>query len=437
MIVLYSSFCMADESSLIREMIAHKEDSTFKYTFYYNENQHKTVEHKYFLKNNISHPMSRKEWVYENNLCVIQREQKWINGYWKIVYIINTNYNDGNKMSETYISLKDDISLVEKTITYTYNDDKLVLVNTYKGEVSEFNIQSSIVTNYNSNQSIDGQMLVYKMTDMPEIIQEYKYVYSNGGQLDSILVYSKVEDNLIPQSLTTFLYNRVNDKLSTQIQKKWNSESNKWENIAKNEFVYDLNNRIINEIFSHYNILFWITNSKYEYVYDAQGFLKEKVLYQPIYREWRRLYTISYSNVERGRPNLMESKYNFWGGETDSYVKNFIPYYFNDEMSIIQADKLELKYIIETSIVSNFELEKNKLNIYPNPSNGVFYVSTDNERIASWHVYNINGVIVKSNINKYLTGIIDLTDLPDGVYMIQAATEDNRILQQKILINRK
>ena len=157
-------------------------------------------------------------------------------------------------------------------------------------------------------------------------------------------------------------------------------------------------------------------------------------MFQPIYREWRRIYTIEYSDIANNQPNLMESKYNFWGGNTGDNMNNFIPFYFNNEMQIMRASRMEIKYILETTVKSLFESDW--LKIYPNPSTGVFYISTQDYFIESWEVFNVNGMMVKSEINRFRTGVVDLTSLPDGMYLIKALTNTNQQLKQKIIIQR-
>lgn len=100
------------------------------------------------------------------------------------------------------------------------------------------------------------------------------------------------------------------------------------------------------------------------------------------------------------------------------------------------ADQIEVKYNLETTVTTNITDESDRLKIYPNPSNGVFYISLDDNSIQNWEIVNLNGQIVKNNRNEYHTGVVDLTGLPDGIYMIKATTVDNKLLKQKIVINK-
>lgn len=130
----------------------------------------------------------------------------------------------------------------------------------------------------------------------------------------------------------------------------------------------------------------------------------------------------------------MESKYNFWGGITGEYVKNYIPFYFNDEMKILNASKIEVKYIADLSDVNPLQSAGKILKIYPNPSAGIFYISTRDHIINSWEVYSPDGKKLKAGLNTFRTGVIDLTGMPSGMYYIRAFTADNQMLTQKIAL---
>jgi hypothetical protein len=292
-----------------------------------------------------------------------------------------------------------------------------------------------LIAHNNDKQQVT-QERIKKVNPQNDTTLVFNYVYNEHGDPDSLVLIRNIKDENVYESLTIYFYDKANGNVIRQTQKKWNTFTAKWESEIKTEFTYDANNRLRSEEYYHYNTLFWTANTKYEYVYDENGLLAEKILYKPIYRQWRKIYTIEYSQIKNGRPNLMESKYNFWGGETGQYVENYIPYYFNDEIAIMNADRMELLYNIETSILSNTDNESGSLKIYPNPSDGVFYISLQNSDIRSWEVFNLRGELVKENINIHRTGVVDLTNLPDGLYMIKATSLDNKVLKQKIVINK-
>ena len=426
----------ADVKPLVREIIANKKDSIFRYTYYFDDNRNKVIENKYVVKDNTPYPLTRIEWVYEGNNCISQRQQRWDNGNWKTTYIINSQFAAGKKIKETYIAVSNNIESIEKTVQKNYEHDKLMSVIHFNGDNKANDIMQKLVFTYDDTQNIKQQRIISGNPIQTDSAQVFRYVYGLTGKLDSLLLMNTVQQIETNELLTTYQYDRTTGNPAVQILKKWNAPGSKWENLTKTEFEYDHENRLVREMYYHYNILFWAPNAKYEYIYDSNGLLEEKIMYQPIYRQWRKIFTIEYSEIANGQPNLMESKYNFWGGETGTYVNNYIPYYFNDEIAIMNADRMELKYFIDTTVITNSQFESGWLKIYPNPSNGVFYINTQEYYIESWDVYNLSGIIVKSDNSRYRTGVVDLTGMPDGLYMIKARTSDNKELKQKLIINR-
>lgn len=427
----------AVDNPLIREIIVNKRDSVFRHTFYYDDNRNKVMENKYYMNNYSIIPITRTEWIYSGSNCISQRQQVWKNGIWNTTYIIHTEYSGSNKSGEFFIRVENGIEKTEKNIVYNYDKGELKSIQNLRSVDKSQEIVQQVSFNYNEDKQLtlqkisSGQMAIQADTSIV-----LRYVYNIQGKPDSIILQNSIHDMNFNESLTLYFYDKESGNLTTQLQKKWNVHTSKWENETKTEYYYDLENRLIREIYANYTILFWSLNSMYENIYDSNGLLSQKIFFKPIYRQWRKIYTIEYSNIENGRPNIMESKFNFWGGETGQFVENFIPYYFNDEIAIMNADRMELKYNLETTVITNSQYEKDMLKIYPNPSNGVFYISLEESYVLSWEVYNLNGEMVKRNNNDYRTGVVDLMGLPDGMYMIKAITNDNKQLKQKIIINK-
>ena len=422
---------------MVREIVVNRNDSVFRYTYYFDGNRNKVMENKFYVKDNVNYPAKRTEWVYKNNNIVTQRHQKWENGNWITNFLINNDNEVYNTQRETYIQVIDNVEVIEKTTTTAYINGMLISVYKYNGPEIREEVQQEIRYDYNDKKQITRQSIILGNNILTSNKQVYNYNYTPDGLLDSIMLTFTTPNSTTKELLTTHFYDKSSKNMTTQIQKKWHADASIWDNHAKSAYTYDQNNKLTSEIYYHYNVMFWAPNTKYEYVYNTDGFLVEKIMYQPIYRQWRRIYTIHYADIENGQPNLMESKYNFWGGETGSFVNNYIPYYFNEEIAIMNADRLELKYFIDPTELNNIPHKTGWLKIHPNPSDGLFYISTEDYHVESWEVYSINGVLIKKEQSSYRTGIVDLTPLPDGVYIIIVKTTDNEQLKQKLIINRK
>lgn len=438
LVFLFNNFLYPENKALIREIIAHENDSVFRYTYLFDDFKNKVVENKYFVNdNNVSNPLSRTEWIYDKQNCLLQRKQQWKNSGWETTFLIESEYLDNVKVKEKLTTVSNNVEQIEKTVINNYVNGKLLSVKSNKGAEADQKIQQLSQFIYdNANRvrimQIDGN------PDMEnQIKQKLQYIYSEiTGKLDSLISFDIQTTEETKKQLTLFFYDKSTGNPALQIQKKWNGITGKWENQAKSDFIYNQGGVLIQEIYSHHSGFFWIANTRYDYVFDSQGLLQSKIMYQPIYRQWRKIYTIEYSQIENNQPNLMESKHNFWGGNTGELVDNYIPYYFNDQISIMEASSMEIKYTTDITVVTNSVFETGWLKIYPNPSNGVFYINTQNYYIESWQVFDLRGTVLKSEYNRIRTGVIDLTEFPDGMYMIKALTNDNQILKQKIIIHR-
>ena len=77
------------------------------------------------------------------------------------------------------------------------------------------------------------------------------------------------------------------------------------------------------------------------------------------------------------------------------------------------------------------------LNVYPNPSRGLFNVELKHTDIRSIKIYNIAGILVKEvsaekNISNYQ---IDLSSESEGMYLVRIEAAD-KVYTSKININR-
>ena len=79
------------------------------------------------------------------------------------------------------------------------------------------------------------------------------------------------------------------------------------------------------------------------------------------------------------------------------------------------------------------ELSNNRLNIYPNPSTGIFYIKP--ERVldnTQLFIRDINGKLILSQKFNSDNNKVDISDSPAGIYFIQMFT-DNKVVTKKII----
>src|SRR5690606_5973127 len=84
-------------------------------------------------------------------------------------------------------------------------------------------------------------------------------------------------------------------------------------------------------------------------------------------------------------------------------------------------------------VLSNSNFETNKLNIYPNPSNGIFTINS--EEVLDIKVYDLIGKLIYSN--KVNSGInqIDISNYSNGIYLLQYSTTSGKTNSMKLIKN--
>lgn len=92
----------------------------------------------------------------------------------------------------------------------------------------------------------------------------------------------------------------------------------------------------------------------------------------------------------------------------------------------------------EESVINKI-IVKNEINLYPNPTDGEFFLSIDNmlDKTLALTIFNLTGQIVYTKIynssEEILNQVIDIKNLPNGIYLIKTATDgkeyNNRIIK--------
>ena len=66
--------------------------------------------------------------------------------------------------------------------------------------------------------------------------------------------------------------------------------------------------------------------------------------------------------------------------------------------------------------------------IYPNPTNGVFYIDVNSNEVVS--IFNIAGQLVKTVNVKTGTNAIDITNLASGLYIVKTKTSGHKVIKK-------
>lgn len=90
-------------------------------------------------------------------------------------------------------------------------------------------------------------------------------------------------------------------------------------------------------------------------------------------------------------------------------------------------------YIFDSELPTSInQIEPLALNIYPNPSQGLFYLSDEQEKLSSIKVFSMAGQELE-HINMGQKDWINLTKLKSGMYLIQLLDKDGINLASKLI----
>ncbi|NDP22156.1 MAG: T9SS type A sorting domain-containing protein [Paludibacter sp.] len=425
----------AGNNQLITELIVTDNHSIYRYLYLYDNNGNKVVETKSIKKNNQWLRISQTEWFYEGVKCVLQRENIWVNTKWEINYDIDYQYINGKIATELHQTYANKIASPVKKIDFSYTSNILALKKEYKRMEDQWILTSQ--TNFTYTLSGKSDSVTTLVILEGAVNNQYLFVktYYENGAIENLITKIKNGTNeWINSELVNYYYPLGSSNLYSQRTKKWNNEYSNWENVQRVDYQYDNSNRIISETYQRWKMMFWDIDIRYDYIYENNNLVK-KALSLPIYHKWRNIISINYSDFNENNANLIESQFDFWGGITGDYTSSFIPFVFNGELEIRKGQSIKLNYlpVVDTySATIEFLNLKRKFPVYPNPSNGVYYLNTQDFKIISWTVMDLNGRILKNQDVSFKSGIIDITDLSKGIYVLSVNCENQQIIQKLI-----
>jgi hypothetical protein len=414
------------DSQLITEIKVFDNDTTFRYTYFYNNEGNMVLQTNYYKHYNSWIRRSQIEWMYDAGKCTSQIERMWGNNGWENLFAIDYSYFSGLLMSELSSKFVGNIKQPVENVTFEYAGSALISRKTY-------NYQSNtwlLVLQNNYIRSTSGTVdtvfiTALKHGNVTNKIQCVNTYNASGKLISHVQMLTDSTNKWINNLQNRWFYAPNSGLIISQQVKSWNAENSRWENQQRTDFEYDSSNKLKAEIYQYWKSMCWQSDLRYKYVYDTNGNEIKKIVSKPIYNEWRDLISINYSNFNGNKANSMESKYEFWGGTTGELVSSYIPFDFNNEIAIQKAKSLQISYTAVTdTLESVFNINSliSLIKVYPNPSDGIYYLNSHDNNIQSWEVANIDGKVLRNNFQAVKSGVIDLTELPKGVYVLRAMT---------------
>jgi photosystem II stability/assembly factor-like uncharacterized protein len=122
---------------------------------------------------------------------------------------------------------------------------------------------------------------------------------------------------------------------------------------------------------------------------------------------------------------------------TNGYFKTLRAAYFWDENRIAVVGDSGRVLLTDSGIYHALNVEphmsSDKFTLYPNPASNAVQIETT-APVEAIEVYNLQGKMVKYMVN---TGQMNVSDLPDGMYVVQIIDKDGRQYRKKLMVVRE
>lgn len=434
-VMLPEKLLSANDNQLITELKVYDNDTVFRYSYLYDNLGNKVLETKFTQKDSTWIRKSLIEWIYDGNKCITQQEQIWNDSIWLMNYSIDYEYNHEQLISELHNIYNNGVKTSLKKIEYLYNNAILTSKNEFYWQSNTWILMIQTDYSYFQNGLTDSIKTSNFQSGLLNNQFLSTFTYNLNGTLQSQLFLEKVGINWINSDLINWFYSPNSSVILSVRNKKWMPDTSSWENTQKLDYQYNDSTELISEICQKWSSMCWTNDIKYDYLYDNSNRLIKKTLSKPIYNDWRGIISINYSNFTLNKANYIASVFEFWGGNTGELTTSYIPFIFNNELSLQKGKSIQISYLPLTDMSVFNPAYANSIQlipVYPNPSDGLFYINSQRYTIKSWLITDLNGQIVKKQIQSFQSGVIDLSGFAKGIYILQVNTTEGQMNQKLI-----
>ncbi|PQJ72542.1 T9SS type A sorting domain-containing protein [Polaribacter butkevichii] len=359
---------------------------------------------------------------------------------WVASYKTNYEYDANNNLiKETYFWRDAGSSdwLISGKQSYTYNSQNKVIIDSYENfDFLTGNRSSGYKTTYTYNgdhkiiTSIDQELIDNSWVNEDKIT----YTYANNkitGVVDQSWngndwVYLIDSDEQDASSKVTVEYGS-NGLVFEFVYEKWNGSS--WDKDGKDTMTYNSNNKLIQNLSQTWSGTSYVNEYKSENTYDASGNLileKEFVFENGAFTsEYETSYTFDTNKLMSTIINPFKDILGFayLTGEDNRFINKII------SSSNGVNDRTIYYYNGATASVNDFTALR--FDAYPNPTNSIITIDTENLDIEKVDVYNVLGNKIFSSSKHKL----DVTSLTNGIYLLKVHTKEGRIGSKRFIKN--
>ena len=421
----------AQEMPVVQSITVYNDTARLFYSYLYNQAGMKTLETEKELIGTQWKNVSQVEWIYDAGLST-QTFYEYAGSNRKRVYEIVTEY-----AGDLPVTIKEtgnwesDTGTASKIMSREYDEEGRLLSERFYADAEESSEQISSQKEFVYDTR--GLLNKFSVADgTGKVLYEVDCSYADDGKPLQQILRRRTGSELENHMQFKWIYDTAG-RLVYMLNQEWQETSAgyDWVNVSNTAYDYD-NDRLVSETYQYWNVECWIDNMRYVYEYDADGFMTERSLQMPLYDSWRTMSVIYYDNSSYPQKTEILSEFSFWGGDDGMQNTTWLPYVFSaDNVESKIGYNMEITYNQRTA-TENIESGMTDLHVYPNPSDGIYYIDTGKYNIVSWHIFALDGSLVSACVNTNRTGVIDISARQPGVYMLRAESESGTFVTKLI-----
>lgn len=418
----------------VRQLKIETGDSTVFYHYFYDANGKVRYERQLSSQNNKLVNRSQTEWLTVGDSLHIQRGWKWHTTEWVKSYEFRTWKQSGDLIikEEKYEFSTGEAVLCQRSVMVEDKEGQGYLRNFYSYDSGKPQLmrQQRLLkyekTMLETDRYFRADTLVLELTT--------SYYYQPTSDLpDSV----KMEDSTTGESwLTEYSYDKHTGRIITQLTRRGELTGTSRMNHTRIEYTYNQEGKLSTEVFYSYSGKRWVPTYRNVYEYNNDGVLTEKTYFTALYREWRKLNTIHYSDFTEGYPLQVFSGYNFWGGREGEPFETSLPVYFNGKLIIRQGSRINIEY--NTTGLENHgnNTASSETAVYPNPTSGQLFFRSSGNSLHYWELFNLQGKLILNGKADIQSNRIDLSGAGSGVYLLRLIDTEQKTSYERVIINK-
>ena len=358
------------------------------------------IKASYTYRNGIKETVARVVQFYENGILVEEQHHDGVEDWWTPNYVFVYYYENGDLIQKVHYKFNQETAEYERFWLYDdYYDEthNILQKNEYARSNGEWKIR---------------------------VQNDFYYI---SGLVDKSIKLTTYSDNdpLKPSEKTEYSEHDTEKHPNVLKDYQWYSSSEQWILQGIDTLRYDQWGNVIVRASLGWNAQYdyFDTGVKYVYSYDEDGENAPSLMYK-----WFGFWDLYYGSLKvlSGDSTVYDNYYNYINDSKSVYIYN------NDllvrsrryEKSGFDWLNTSLSRYYYSGITAVELLKSPEIIIYPNPTNGIVFVTGNPAAIT---VLNINGKVLFQDIN---TNSINLQNYPEGIYLIKINEKVFKVLKR-------